>query len=108
MFERLFGTPKSPEGKERVIQKVAEKEISELGVNSPGLWNAWEAVRKENMDKKLGLTNNHLLNIVRDTAIAFSGSIEDSMYGGVEQTLANIDAEINRFRQELTDEERRA
>ena len=105
MFEKLFGTPKSPEEIERQIKKVIANEFS-IGVNGPAMFNAFNAARKENADKKLGLTNNHLLNIVRDVAIANSSSIEDSMYGGIEQTLANIDSEINQLRKELTDEER--
>lgn len=108
MFERLFGGPKTPENKERLIQEAVEKKISELGINSPGLYMAFLTARNINQENKLGLTNNRLLNIVKDAAQALSSPIEDSMYGGIEKTMENIDMEIDKLRKELTDEERRS
>lgn len=105
MFERLFRTPKSSEESERRIEKVVERELSQ-GINAPMLYLAFKAAQEENKTKKLGLTNNYLLNIVRDMAIGLSSEIEDVMYGGVEQTVANINSEIDKLRQELTEEER--
>ncbi len=107
MFERLFGGLQNPENKERLIQRAISKEIAKVGVNLPGLHLAFEAAKKENADKKLGLTNNHLLNIVRDVAIGMSSAIEDSMYGGIEQTMSNIEAGIKKLREGLSDEEQR-
>ena len=104
MFEKLFGKQKSPEEMESHLRKVIAKEFS-IGVNGPAIFNAFTAAQKENTDKKLGFTNNHLLNVVRDAAIASSTSIEDAMYGGAEQTLANINSEINQLREELPKEE---
>lgn len=106
MFERFFGGAKSPESGERLIQKVIGRELSK-GVNGVTLYLAFEAAQEENRSKNLGLTNNHMLNLTRDIAIGMSGAIEDSMYGGREQTIANINAEIEKFRSSLSDEERR-
>jgi hypothetical protein len=104
MFEKFFG-PKSPEEVEKSLELLASKEF-EIGVNGPSMFHAFNAVREENRAKGFGLTNNHLLNIVRDCAISNASSIEDSMYGGHEQTLANINSEIEKLRQELPEEER--
>ncbi|MBI2063553.1 MAG: hypothetical protein HYT65_00980 [Candidatus Yanofskybacteria bacterium] len=105
MFERFFHSPKNPEEGERLIQKVVGQELS-LGINAPMLWRAFKAAQKENKTRNLGMTNNQLLNITKDMAIGLSGEIEDSMYGGLEQTIANINKEIEKLRDELTDEER--
>lgn len=105
MFEKFFNSPKSPEDAERRIQKIVSKELS-IGINSPSIFNAFKSAQKENTEKNLGLTNNHLLNIVKDTALGMSSAIEDSIYGGSEQTMANINGEIDRLRRELPDEEK--
>lgn len=67
---------------------------------------AFTAAQRENQEKKLGLTNNYLLNIVKDTAFAMSSTIEDSMYGGPDQTFANIESEITKIRNGLSDKEK--
>ncbi|MDP2665108.1 MAG: hypothetical protein Q8P23_00450 [bacterium] len=109
MFEKFFSgeRKKSPEAAERIIKKVVERELS-FGVNGPAIYMAFTAARKENQDKKLGMANNYLLNIVKDTAFAMSDAIEDSLYGGPDQTFANIEAEITRIRNGLSDQEKRS
>ena len=105
MFEKFFNSPKSPEDAERKIQKIVSKELS-IGINGPSIFNAFKSAQRENTERSFGLTNNHLLNIVKDSATGLSSVIEDSLYGGPEQTLANINSEIERLRRELTGEEK--
>lgn len=109
MFEKFFGgeRKKSPEAAERIIKKIVGREL-EQGVNRATIYLAFTAAQRENRDKKLGMTNNYLLNIVKDTAFGMSSAIEDSMYGGPEQTFANIEAEITKIRNGLSDEEKRS
>lgn len=89
------------------MRRVVEQEL-EQGINGPAIYMAFTAAQKENQGKKLGLTNNYLLNIVKDSAFGMSSAIEDSMYGGPEQTFANIEAEIIKIRNGLSDEEKRS
>lgn len=108
MFENLFGKKEkiiSLEQGEKIAKKAIEKELS-YGINRSTMYLAFKVAREENEAKKLGLTNNHLLNIIKDSALGMSGDIEDAMYGGPEQTAANINAEIISLRESLTDEER--
>lgn len=106
MFEKFFAPkPKGPESAEMEMTKIAGREISRIGVNGPGIQMAFEAAKKENGEKNYGLTNNHLLNIVRDCARGQSSVMDDVMYGGAEQTFANIDAEIESIRKSLSEEE---
>jgi len=102
MFKNYFERNKTPEQAERQLKKIAKKELSN-GVNGSSIYLAFNAVREANQTSKL----NYLLNIVKDTAMAMSGAIEDSMYGGAEQTFANINAEIQKLRNDLTDKEKR-
>lgn len=106
MFENYFEKNKTPEQAEKQLRKIAKKELSN-GVNGTSIYLAFKAVREKNQDSKQKLANNYLLNIVKDTAIATSGAIEDSLYGGPEQTFANINAEIQQLREKLTDKEKR-
>jgi len=107
MFEKFFGPkePKSDERVERDLLKVASKEL-EIGVNGPAMFHAFNAVKEENQRNNYSFTNNRLLNIVRDCALSHASAIEDSMIGGREQVNANINAEIERLRQDLPKEER--
>lgn len=110
MFKKLFGgaeQKRSPEAAERIIKKTVSREL-EQGVNGATIYLAFTAAQRENQEKKLGMANNYLLNIVKDTAFALSGAIEDSLYGGPEQTIANIEAEITKIRNGLSDEEKRS
>ena len=110
MFEKLFGggeRKRSPEAAERIVKKTVSREL-EQGVNGTTIYLAFTAAQRENQGKKLGLTNNYLLNIVKDAAFTLSGAIEDSMYGGPDQTFANIEAEITKIRNGLSDEEKRS
>lgn len=109
MFGKFFGgeRKKSPEAAERIVKKVVGREL-EQGVNGSTIYLAFIAAQKENHDKKLGMTNNYLLNIVKEAAFGMSSAIEDSMYGGPEQTFANIEAEITKIRNRLSDEEKRS
>lgn len=106
MFKNPFERRKTPESSEKKIIKIAAKELSN-GVNGPSIYLAFNAAQKENQVRKLGLANNYLLNIVKDVALSMSDTIEDSMYGGSDQTFANIDTEIKKLRERLTDEEKR-
>jgi len=108
MFEDLFGGKEksiSLEEGEKLIKKVVERELSN-NVNRITMHLAFKKAREENETKKLGLTNNHLLNIVEKLATGISSTIEDTLYGGPEQTSANIENEIANLRKSLTDEER--
>ncbi|GEM_PF-6539094 len=108
MFENLFSKKEkiiSLEEGEKLAKKVIEKELSRT-IDRPSMHNAFKKAREENESKKLGLTNNHLLNIIKESALGMSGDIEDMMYGGPEQTAALINAEITNLRESLTDEER--
>ena len=110
MFEKLFGggeRERSPEAAERIIKKAVSREL-EQGVNGATIYLAFTAARRENQDKKLEMANNYLLNIVKDAAFAMSSAIEESMYGGPDQTFANIEAEITKIRNSLSDEEKRS
>ena len=107
MFEKFFERKRSPEKAERIVKKVVGREL-EQGVNGVTIYLAFTAARRENRDKKLGMTNNYLLNIVKEAAFGMSGAIEDSMYGGPDQTFANIEAEITKIRNELSDEDKRS
>ncbi len=103
MFEKLFGHKEketSPEKAEHMVKKVIIYELKD-GVNGATMYNAFTAAREENKRKNLGLTDNLLLNSTRDAALAFSGTIEDSLYGGVEKTNALIYSEIEKFRKEV-------
>ena len=106
MFEKFFGNSRGAEKGERLIQKIVAQELSR-GINGPALFLAFKAAQKKNKEENLWLTNNHLLNITKNAAMGLSGAIEDSMYGGPEQTVANINGEIDRLRNELSDEEKR-
>lgn len=106
MLEKFFTSkPKSPEEVEGDLIKIAGKEFSKIGVNGPAIHMAFEAIQKENVEKNLGLTNNHLLNIVKNCAYGQSDVMDDQMYGGAEQTFANIDGEIENIRRGLSEEE---
>jgi len=110
MLEKLFsriGRERSPEEAERIIKKIARHELVQ-GVNGPTIYVAFTVAQKENQEKKLGMTNNYLLNIVQDVAIESSGIIEDSLYGSPEQTVENIKTEITKIRSELSEEERKS
>ena len=89
------------------MKKVVGRELGQ-GVNGATIYLAFTAAQRENRDKKLGMTNNYLLNIVREAAFGMSGAIEDNMYGGPDQTFANIEAEITKIRNGLNDEEKRS
>jgi hypothetical protein len=104
MFEK-FRTPKTPEQIEQSLGVIAGKEL-EIGVNGPSMFHAFNAVRKENEEKNYGLTNNYLLNVVKDCALGQANEIENSLMGGREQVEANINAEIDRLRRDLPEEER--
>lgn len=106
MLEKFFGQkPKGPEEVERIVTKIVSKEFSSFGVNEPAIHNAFKAARAENEQKGFGLTNNHLLNIIKECAHGQSSAIEDTMYGGAEQTFANINAAIENIRKSLSEEE---
>ncbi|MDP1707295.1 MAG: hypothetical protein Q8L30_01965 [bacterium] len=107
MFGKFFERKRSPEEAERIVKKVVGREL-EQGVNGATIYLAFISARKENQDKKLGMANNYLLNIVKDAAFAMSSVIEDSMYGGADQTFANIEVEIAKIRNGLSDEEKRS
>ena len=109
MFGNLFGFKegKTPEEAEHLVRKVAERELGD-GVNGPAIYRAFEVAREENEEKGLGLTNNHLLNITKDAALGMSSVIEDTLLGGPDQTSENINAEIDRLREGLTEEERKS
>ena len=107
MFEKFFGGPKSPEQIEDQVKKVVEAELS-IGINGPAMFHAFNAAKRENREKNLGLTNNALLNIVKSSAIYMASSIEDSLMGGHEQVLANIENETEQLRREMTEEEQRS
>ena len=106
MFERFFERKRSSEEAERIVKKAVGRELKQ-GVNGATIYLAFTAARRENRDKKLGMTNNYLLNIVKEAAFGMSGAIEDRMYGGPNQTFANIEAEITKIRNGLSDEEKR-
>ncbi len=107
MFEKLFERKRSPEEGEQIVNKIVVRELKQ-GVNGATIYLAFTAAQRENRDKKLGITNNYLLNIVKETAFGMSGAIEDSLYGGPDQTFANIEAEITNIRNKLSDEEKRS
>ncbi len=107
MFGKFFERKRGPKEAERIVKKVVGREL-EQGVNGATIYLAFTAAQRENQDKKLGMANNYLLNIVKEVAFATSGAIEDSMYGGPEQTFANIEAEITKIRNGLSDEEKRS
>ncbi len=107
MFEKLFGGSKNPEDIEKKIQKVIAEELA-IGINGPAMFHAFNAAKKENTDNNLGLTNNALLNIVKDSAIEMASSIEDVLMGGREQVIANINSEIERLRGDMTEEEQKS
>jgi hypothetical protein len=104
MFEKFFG-PKNEEQMEKSLSDAASKEL-EIGVNASTMFHAFNAVKEENKNKGYGFTNNRLLNIIRDCAIEHTSAIEDSLMGGREQIVANINSEIERLRQDLPEEER--
>lgn len=106
MFERLFKTQKNQEESERRIEKIVIRELSK-GINKAGIYFAFKAAQKENETKNLGLTNNFLLNKIKDMAAKMISVIESNMYGGMEQAMANINSEIEKIRQGLTEEERK-
>ena len=107
MFGKFFERKRSLEEAERIIKRIVGREL-EQGVNGATIYLAFTAARRENQDKKLRMANNYLLNIVKDAAFGMSSTIEDSMYGGPEQTFANIEAEITKIRNGLSDEEKRS
>jgi len=107
MFEKFFERKRSPEEAERIIKKIVAREL-EQEVNSSTIYLAFTVAQKENQGKKLEMTNNYLLNIVKDLAFGMSNVFEDSMYGGPGQTFANIEAEITKIRNRISDEEERS
>ena len=104
MFEKFFG-PKNEEAIEKALSNVASKEFV-VGVNSPAMFHAFNAVKEENQKNSYGFTNNRLLNIVRDCALDHASEVEDSLMGGREQVVANINSEIEILRNRLTEEEK--
>lgn len=105
MFERFFNSPKNPEDAERRIQGIVSKELSE-GVDGNSVRRSFKMAKNINSSFKSGLTNNHILNIVRNIAVASIGPMERMMYGGADNAINNIDMEINSLRKSLTDEEK--
>ncbi len=98
MFEKLFGKQEATPREK--LSSVIEKELS-IGVDQPSIIRAFESARKKNVDEVLGLSTEQILDIVRDTAITLSGPIEDTLYGGANQTVNNILSEIDRLKKEM-------
>jgi|SRR3989344_1435480 len=108
MFERFFNKEsKESEDPERILAKIANEEFSKTGVHGSAIHMAFRAVQEENIERDFGLTNNHLLNIVKNCAYGQSDVGEDLLYGGPGQTFATIDQEIKRIRDGLSEEEQR-
>jgi hypothetical protein len=99
MFEKFFNKEKGPE---QQILEVIRQELEAIGVNQPGILRAYEAAQRENEDKQLGFGNMFILNLLEREAMGSSSSMDDVMYGGVDNTMSLITSEINR----LKDQER--
>lgn len=106
MFENFFG-PKTPEQNEEILRKTAEK-VFKRGVNKATIYLALQALeqkvedlKKKNNSTPLDITNDYLLNIVRNEALMASSAIEDAMYGGANNTNQLIKEEIESLREEL-------
>ena len=103
MFERFFDISKNPEQIEKHLKKLAEEELTGV-VNAPSMNLAFDKIKRENKSKAFGLTDEQLLEIVKDTAVDLSTPVEDFFYGGHKQTIKKIELEIEHLRQGLTKE----
>lgn len=80
------------------------KELSKFGANYPGIHSAYRAATELNTQKKLGLTRNHILNILRDEALsARTPGVDDMMFGSHDEHLELINNEIENIRKEEQD-----
>ena len=107
MFEKFLG-PKTEEQKERALAGKVSKEF-ELGVNGPAIHNAFRIAQEENAENNYGFTNNYLLNMVKDCALAYSyGDEIELIMGGHEEVIKEINIEIDNLRKNLSEDEQRS
>ncbi len=107
MFEKLFNTQKNPEEAEGALILLLTQEF-DMGVNGPAMFRAFRVAREENRSKNYGLTNNHLLNIVKKVAEDMISAIDEVQQGGREQIIANINAEAEQLCQDLSEDEQKS
>jgi hypothetical protein len=101
MFEKFFDISKNPDRIEKHLKEMAEGELSGA-VNAPSINVAFDLIKRENKNKEFGLTNDQLLDIVKESSIKQSTAVEDFFYGGHEKAIQNINLEIERLRNSLT------
>lgn len=102
-----FKKKRTPEDNEKIVLKIMEKNLKK-GVNSASIYNAFYSAKSKNEQDNLGLSNNQLLNMLYDLALAMSDPVEDFMYGGSDNTFDLIEQRIDSLRENLTDEEKRS
>ncbi len=95
----------TPEQAETLVCKVMTKELRALGANNPGIHNAYRAATELNTEKKLGLTRNHILNLLRTQAHSAAEPAIDNMLYEMSGTNVDklIDQEIESIRKEEED-----
>lgn len=100
-FER-FMRPRevSQESAEDIMLDVMSKAFLK-GVNYFSLRNAYEAAKKLNQEKHLGLTRNLLLNMLQDVADANVEDADRLLNPNIKQ---DIGQEVERIRKEEQDE----
>lgn len=104
MFGKFFGEKTEGE-KEINLAMHASVEFDE-GVNSSAVHAAFQKLKRLNSEKGLGLTNNHLLNLVAESARGSLSAMDIQLLGGREAAERNINSEIEKLRRQLTDEEK--
>ncbi len=107
MFEKFFG-PKNIDDIERDVSQIIHRELGEA-INGPALARAFRAVKEKNEADKLGLTNNHLLNLVKEVAIGQITSMDEALlHLKPEQIQQLVTREIDSIRKTLSPEEQKS